>query len=61
MLMLTRRINEEIIIGDNIVVRICAVSNFQGRPQFKIAVDAPREVNIVRAELARKSPRSARS
>lgn len=46
MLVLTRKANEEIMIGDNIVVSIVKVSG----GKIKIGVTAPMEVSVKRAE-----------
>ncbi|MEZ6125122.1 MAG: carbon storage regulator [Planctomycetaceae bacterium] len=48
MLVLTRKSGEEIVIGENITVRIVQCGN--GRAS--LAVDAPRDVSILRAELS---------
>jgi len=47
MLILTRRVNEEIIIGDNIKI---AVLNVKGN-QVRIGIAAPKEVEVHRAEI----------
>ena len=47
MLVLTRNLNEPIVIGDNIFVKIVKAN--QG--QFKIIVDAPKDVRVIRGEL----------
>ena len=47
MLVLTRNLNEPIVIGDNIFVKV--VKGNQG--QFKIIVDAPRDIRVIRGEL----------
>ncbi len=47
MLILTRSIDEKIIIGDNIEITILAV---QGE-QVSIGIDAPRELSIHRKEV----------
>ena len=46
-LVLTRRKGESIFIGDDIEVTVVCVNG----KQVKIAIKAPREVNIVRDEL----------
>ena len=46
-LVLTRRKGESIFIGDDIEVTIVCVNG----KQVKIAIEAPRELNIVRDEL----------
>lgn len=47
MLVLSRRENESICIGENVVVKVVSVGN--GR--VRLAIDAPREISIVRGEL----------
>jgi len=48
MLVLTRRINESIIINGNITVTLLAVEG----DKVKLGISAPREVSIYRQELA---------
>lgn len=50
MLILTRRINESLVIGDDVTVTILGVKGHQVR----IGVDAPRDVSVHREELAYK-------
>ena len=47
MLVLSRRHGEEIIVGDNVVIKVLAVAH--GRVQ--VGIEAPREVPIRRSEL----------
>jgi len=47
MLVLTRRANEEIMIGDDIVVRVTRI----GSNQVKIAIDAPKAISVHRREI----------
>lgn len=47
MLILTRKIGESIIIGDNIVITV--VGNKNG--QIKVGIDAPREISVHREEI----------
>lgn len=47
MLVLTRRPDEALVIGDNIVVRINAVSG----NQVRVGIAAPRDVKVRRLEL----------
>jgi carbon storage regulator len=55
-LVLTRKINETIIIGENIRVTIMAI---HGR-QVRLAIEAPQEVTIVRGELDQRVRRAPR-
>ena len=55
MLVLSRKVGEEIVIGDNIRVRVVSV---QGN-QIRLGFDAPREVSIQRAELLERAEREA--
>lgn len=54
MLVLTRRQNEEIVIGDNIVIRVLRT----GSGSVKIGVEAPEGVGIRRGELRPREERS---
>ncbi len=47
MLILTRRIDEAIIIGDDIEIKVLGID----KGQVKLGLDAPEEVVIVREEL----------
>ncbi|QDU36525.1 hypothetical protein Mal4_08110 [Maioricimonas rarisocia] len=47
MLVLSRKENESIQIGENVVVKVVSIGN--GR--VRLAIDAPREISIVRGEL----------
>jgi carbon storage regulator len=46
-LILTRRVGETILIGDNIGVTVVGVDG----DHVRISIQAPREINIVRSEL----------
>ena len=50
MLILTRRVDEALVIGENITVTILSVKG----NQVRIGVDAPRDVTVHREELAQK-------
>ena len=50
MLVLTRKINEEIKFGSDITVKIISISD----NQVKIGIDAPKSVQILRGEVYEK-------
>ena len=47
MLILTRKIGESIVIGDNVKVTVLGV---EGR-QIRIGIDAPKEISVHRQEI----------
>jgi carbon storage regulator len=47
MLILSRRLNEKIVIGDNIIVSVVEVRG----DQVKLGIDAPRSVKVFREEV----------
>ena len=47
MLVLTRRVNERILIGDNVTVTVLEVRG----DQVRLGIDAPRDVEVLREEL----------
>ena len=47
MLVLTRKINQSIVIGDNVRITLTSI---HGR-QVRLAIEAPREVVVLRKEL----------
>jgi carbon storage regulator CsrA len=47
MLVLARKVDESIVIGDNIVVKVVAIEN----GVVKLGIEAPKEIAIIRNEL----------
>jgi carbon storage regulator len=52
MLVLSRKLGERIVIGDNIVVTVVKIE----RNQIRIGIDAPSEVAVYREEIAPARP-----
>lgn len=52
MLVLTRKLGEQIRIGDDIVITVLQIA---GTRSARIGVDAPRAVEVIRMELADKT------
>jgi carbon storage regulator len=48
MLVLTRRLGETLLIGDDIVVRVVSTSN----GAVKLGIEAPADITILRGEVA---------
>jgi carbon storage regulator len=46
-LVLSRKLNESLVIGENIVVTILSID----REQVKLGIEAPREIPVIRHEL----------
>ena len=57
MLILTRQINESLVIGDDVTVTILGVKG----NHVRIGVDAPRDVSVHREELAHKDDKTPTS
>lgn len=53
MLVLSRKLGERIVIGDNIVVTVVEID----RGKIRLGIDAPKEVAIYRGELVRDRPK----
>lgn len=47
MLILTRRVGETLVIGDDIIITVCSVRNSQAR----IGIQAPQHVTVHRKEV----------
>jgi carbon storage regulator len=48
MLVLSRKLGEKIVIGDNIVITVVKID----RNQIRIGIDAPQDVPVYREEIA---------
>lgn len=57
MLVLSRKINQSIMIGDNVRIVVVAVD----RDQVKLGIEAPREVPVHRSEIYEEIQRTNRS
>ena len=49
MLVLTRKVNEEIVIGDNIRIKVVDI----GAGRIRLGISAPRDVTVLRDEVIR--------
>lgn len=47
MLVLARKLDESIVIGDNVIVKVVAIEN----GVVKLGIEAPKEISIIRDEL----------
>lgn len=57
MLVLSRKINQSIMVGDNVRVVVVAID----RDQVKLGIEAPREIAVHRSEIYEEIQRSNRS
>lgn len=57
MLVLSRKREEEIHIGNGVVIRVIAISG----DRVKLGLTAPRAINIVRGELLNRPPKQDQS
>lgn len=51
MLVLTRRVNETIMIGEDIAITIVSVQGHGPHAQVRIGITAPRETTVLRREV----------
>jgi carbon storage regulator len=56
-LVLSRKVNQAIMIGDDVRIVVVAVD----RDQVKLGVEAPREISVHRSEIYEEIKRSGRS
>lgn len=49
MLILSRKVGEKIFIGDNITITVC---DFPNSNRVRLGIEAPRNVEVLRSELA---------
>ncbi len=52
MLVLTRRVNETIMIGDDITVTVVSVQGHGPHAQVRLGITAPRKTVVLRREVA---------
>lgn len=57
MLVLSRKVNQSIMVGDNVRVVIVSVD----RDQVKLGIEAPREISVHRSEVYEEIQRANRS
>ena len=57
MLVLSRKVNQAIMVGDNVRVVVVAVD----RDQVKLGIEAPREIAVHRSEIYEEIQRTNRS
>ena len=57
MLVLTRRVNERIVIGDDVVVTVLEVRG----EQVRLGIEAPRDVKVFREEVLLRDQRDGDS
>ncbi len=51
MLVLTRRVNETIMIGDDIAITVVSVQGHGPHAQVRLGITAPRETTVLRREV----------
>lgn len=57
MLILTRRANEKLMIGDNVEIHVLSVMG----NKVRIGITAPREISVLRAEAVKRTAPEAKS
>ena len=56
MLVLSRKVNQDVLIGGDIIIRVVKIKG----STIQLGIDAPREQSIVRGELVQPKPPSRR-
>ncbi len=51
MLVLTRKVNESIMIGDNIEIKIVSVKGTGDQALVRVGIDAPKDIPVFRQEV----------
>jgi carbon storage regulator len=51
MLVLTRKVNQSIVIGENVRIVVVAIE----RDQVKLGIEAPRDLTVNRSEVSEKA------
>lgn len=51
MLVLTRRLNESIIIGDNVEIKILQIRGSGDQAVIRVGITAPKQVTVLRKEV----------
>ncbi|MBT5936004.1 carbon storage regulator CsrA [Sulfurimonas sp.] len=54
MLVLSRKLDESIVIGDNIVIKVVSIDN----GAVKLGIEAPKDISIIRDELIQEVKKS---
>ena len=60
MLVLTRKMNERIKIGDDVWITVVAITSVKGETAVKIGIEAPRDLPVHREEVADRIEREGR-
>ncbi len=55
MLVLTRRDGEQIVVGDDVIIKVLAVA----RGRVRVGIEAPRNIQVRRSEIPSKPRQSA--
>ena len=55
MLVLTRRDGEQIVVGEDVVIKVLAVA----RGRVRVGIEAPRSVSVRRSEIPSHAPNAA--